>query len=132
MGVYWQWNSPNGKLDAITAGGRTHGRSLPEKLHIVLQPFHLNSPIDVGALRPGTQSTDPDQNGVEGNGELYGNQKIAVTIAEKNDDKTTTEMVSIVSLWYSHPARHSFEKVVFMPGLPTPAGCYNLWRGSCR
>ncbi|MBC7621482.1 MAG: PriCT-2 domain-containing protein [Candidatus Saccharibacteria bacterium] len=62
-------------------------------------------------------------------GEFYGNQKIAVTSAAKTGDKTTTEMVGIVNIWYSHPARRSFEKVVFMPGLPTPAGCYNLWRG---
>ncbi|MBC7618015.1 MAG: hypothetical protein H7293_03310, partial [Candidatus Saccharibacteria bacterium] len=62
-------------------------------------------------------------------GEFYGNQKIAVTSAAKTGDKTTTEMVGIVGIWYSHPARRSFEKVVFMPGLPTPAGCYNLWRG---
>ena len=62
-------------------------------------------------------------------GEFYGNQTIAVTSVAKKGDKTTTEMVGIVGIWYSHPARRSFEKVVFMPGLPTPAGCYNLWRG---
>jgi len=62
-------------------------------------------------------------------GEFYGNQRIAVTSAAKPDGKTTTEMVGIVNIWFSHPARRSFEKVVFMPGLPTPSGCYNLWRG---
>ncbi|MEI6760132.1 MAG: DUF5906 domain-containing protein [Betaproteobacteria bacterium] len=61
--------------------------------------------------------------------EFYGNQKIAITRSARKDGQTTTEMVGIANIWHSHPARRSFEKVVFMPGLPTPAGCYNLWRG---
>jgi hypothetical protein len=56
-------------------------------------------------------------------GEFYGNQRIAVTSGDK------IAMVDIAYLWHTHPARRSFERVVFMPGLPTPPGCYNLWRG---
>ena len=56
-------------------------------------------------------------------GEFYANQKVAV----QNDDKTI--MVDIAYLWHKHPARRTFDKVVFMPGLPTPLRCYNLWRG---
>jgi len=55
--------------------------------------------------------------------EYYANHKTAVS-----DDKKTV-MWPTVTLWHNHPARRSFEKIVFMPGLPTPPGCYNLWRG---
>jgi len=55
--------------------------------------------------------------------EYYANQTTAIS-----DDKKTV-MQPTVKLWQNHPARRSFEKIVFMPGLPTPPGCYNLWRG---
>lgn len=54
---------------------------------------------------------------------FYCNQKMAVPHGE------SVKMVSIGGLWLEHPGRRTFHKVVFMPGMPTPDGCYNLWRG---
>ena len=40
-----------------------------------------------------------------------------------------TKNMSAVDLWHRHPARRSFEQVVFLPGKTAPPGTYNTWRG---
>lgn len=55
--------------------------------------------------------------------DFYANQRISMPVGEG------FRMINIGSAWHEHPARRSFEKIVFMPGMPTPPGCYNLWRG---
>lgn len=35
----------------------------------------------------------------------------------------------VADLWLQHPARRTYDKIVFMPGLNTPPDVYNSWRG---
>jgi len=61
--------------------------------------------------------------------DFYANQKVEVLSSENSKGKKTSDMVSVAVLWHANPARRSFERIAFLPELPTPQGCYNLWRG---
>lgn len=39
------------------------------------------------------------------------------------------EMESLTKAWMRDPKRRSYKGICFKPGLPTPEGWYNLWRG---
>ncbi|HRK40228.1 MAG TPA: PriCT-2 domain-containing protein [Burkholderiaceae bacterium] len=55
--------------------------------------------------------------------EHHANRRARVKVGNKFED------VPVVGLWYQHPARRTFNQIVFMPGQPTPVGTYNTWRG---
>jgi hypothetical protein len=103
-------------------------RDMPDKVQ-ALDDTHFVA-IEGGKFWVFKEDFDPELNrsmltrmGLEPFCNFYCNQKLAVPHGEG------FRMLSIGALWIDHPARRSFHKVVFMPGMPTPEGCYNLWRG---
>ncbi|OLP05555.1 hypothetical protein BLL52_3223 [Rhodoferax antarcticus ANT.BR] len=103
-------------------------REMPDKVQ-ALDDTHFVA-FEGGKCWVFKEDFDPELNrsmlnrmGVEPFCNFYCNQKLAVPQGE------SFKMIPIGSLWFDHPARRSFHKVVFMPGMPTPDGCYNLWRG---
>ena len=103
-------------------------RAMPEKVQ-ALDDTHFMA-LEGGKCWVFKEDFDPELNrnmlariGVEPFRSFYSNQKIAIPHGEG------FKMQSIGGLWIDHPARRSFHKVVFMPGMPTPDGCYNLWKG---
>ena len=55
--------------------------------------------------------------------EYHANQTISVQQGQ------TIKNVDIGTAWHRDPSRRTYEAVVFLPGMATPAGHYNLWRG---
>ena len=103
-------------------------RDMPDKVQ-ALDDTHFVA-MEGGKCWVFKEDFDPELNrsvltrmGVEPFCSFYCNQKLAVPHGE------SFKMISIGGLWVDHPARRSFHKVVFMPGMPTPDGCYNLWKG---
>lgn len=45
------------------------------------------------------------------------------------ETKNRSEEVAVTKLWIQDTSRRTYEGVVFRPGLPTPKGYYNMWRG---
>ena len=134
------WNSFNDQAagDAVTLGtvfylAKENGwvdtqRDMPEKVQ-ALDNAHFMA-IEGGKCWVFKEDFDPELDrsmltriGVEPFRSFYSNQKIAVPHGE------SFKMQSIGGAWIEHPARRTFNKVVFMPGMPTPNGCYNLWKG---
>lgn len=44
-------------------------------------------------------------------------------------DGDKMKSVPVTKLWFDHPARRTYDNIVFMPGLSTPLDVYNSWRG---
>ena len=103
-------------------------RAMPDKVQ-ALDDTHFMA-IEGGKCWVFKEDFDPELNrnmlariGVEPFRSFYSNQKIAIPQGE------SVKVQSIGGLWIDHPARRSFHKVVFMPGMPTPDGYYNMWKG---
>ncbi|MBT9383759.1 hypothetical protein KM176_07820 [Pseudooceanicola sp. CBS1P-1] len=55
----------------------------------------------------------------------YANRTVKV-----GEDKDGNDVKKpLAEWWVKHPQRRNFERVEFMPGVETPDGIYNLWRG---
>lgn len=55
--------------------------------------------------------------------EHHVNRRVRVQVGDKFRE------LPVVDLWYEHPARRTFNQIVFMPGKEAPVGTYNTWRG---
>jgi hypothetical protein len=96
-------NFVNGKHAAVMIGG---------KFAILTETLNPNT------LHPEVQfSTVTDLK------HFYKNQKIVL-----EDDEGKKKLVDQIAVWMEHPARRTYDGIVFTPG-HAPNGYYNLWKG---
>ncbi|SEJ51082.1 Virulence-associated protein E [Marinovum algicola] len=55
----------------------------------------------------------------------YANRTVKVAVDKDGNDVKKP----LAEWWIKHPQRRDFERVEFMPGVESPDGVYNLWRG---